>query len=76
MARSAAGRKLGARATTEKTMAEIINLNRFKKRRAREEEQKRAADNRARFGRSKAEREKAASEAEKAARDLDGNRRD
>jgi hypothetical protein len=65
-----------APATTEKTMAEIINLNRFKKRRARDEEQKRAADNRARFGRSKAERRKAASEEEKAARDLDGKRRE
>ena len=37
-------------------MADIVNLNRFKKRTARVEASKQAATNRARFGRTKAER--------------------
>ena len=45
-------------------MADIINLNRFRKARSRAEDEKRAADNRVAFGRTKAE--KAQSAAEKA----------
>ena len=37
-------------------MAEIVNLNRVKKAKARESEQRLAAENRVRFGRSKAEK--------------------
>ncbi len=37
-------------------MAEIVNLNRAKKAKARESEQRQAAENRIRFGRSKAEK--------------------
>lgn len=41
-------------------MTEIVNLNRARKAKARAEKERQAADNRARFGRTKAE--KAASE--------------
>lgn len=37
-------------------MSEIVNLNRARKARARTEKERQAADNRARFGRSKAEK--------------------
>lgn len=38
-------------------MAEIVNLNRFKKAKLRESEERQAAGNRVRFGRSKGEKE-------------------
>ncbi|WP_374367582.1 DUF4169 family protein [Dongia sp.] len=37
-------------------MAEIVNLNRFRKARQRQDEQKKAAENRVQFGRNKAEK--------------------
>lgn len=37
-------------------MAEIVNLNQFRKAKARESEQRQAAENRVRFGRSKVEK--------------------
>ena len=52
-------------------MADVVNLNRYRKRRAREEDRKTVAENRLRFGRSKSETLKARREAEKAAKDLD-----
>ncbi|MGD9739351.1 MAG: DUF4169 family protein [Bauldia sp.] len=57
-------------------MAEIVNLRRARKDKARAEKERKAEANRVAFGRTKAE--KAASEAEKAAvsRRLDGHRRD
>lgn len=39
-------------------MGEIINLNQFRKKRQREDGKKRAADNRVRYGRTKADRER------------------
>jgi hypothetical protein len=57
-------------------MSDPVNLNRFRKRRAREEDQKTAAENRVRFGRTKAERDKARRESEKAAKDLANKRID
>jgi hypothetical protein len=57
-------------------MADPVNLNRIRKRRAREDDQKIAAENRIRFGRTKAERDKARRESEKAAKDLAGKRID
>jgi hypothetical protein len=57
-------------------MADPVNLNRFRKRRAREDDQKIAAENRVRFGRTKGERDKARRESEKAAKDLAGKRID
>ncbi|NIA70778.1 DUF4169 family protein [Pelagibius litoralis] len=57
-------------------MAEIINLRQAKKRKARDEKLAKAADNRARFGRSKSERKKTDDERDKALRDLDGKKLD
>lgn len=44
-------------------MAEIINLNRARKAKARADGEKTAAENRVKFGRSKAEKQAAAAEA-------------
>ena len=52
-------------------MAEIINLNRFKKDRDRAAKSKNAEENRARFGRTKEERERAEATARKADKTLD-----
>lgn len=56
--------------------AEIINLRRARKAKARQTAEAQAAENRVRFGRSKADREHAAREAELAERRIDGARRD
>ena len=55
-------------------MAEIVNLRRARKQKAREEAGKQAEQNRISFGRSKAERHLAEAEREKAARHVDGHR--
>lgn len=55
-------------------MAEIVNLNRVRKARLREEEQARAAANRVRFGQDKASRESRKAEALRQQRELDGKR--
>lgn len=57
-------------------MAEPVNLNRFRKTKRRADAQKRAAENRVAFGRTKVEREAERLKAEKAARDLAGKRLD
>ena len=57
-------------------MAEPINLNRARKARARVADQAQAAQNRVRFGRSKAEREAAATRADQAQGRLDAHRRE
>ena len=57
-------------------MGDVVNLNRFRKRRARDEDERRAAENRVRFGRTKADRDKAARTAEKAAKELEGERKE
>lgn len=57
-------------------MAEIVNLNQYRKKQARHAAEKRAADNRVRFGRSKAERRKARGEADKTTKELDGKHLD
>ncbi len=56
--------------------AEIINLNKVRKARARAERAAQAAENRAKFGRSKVERTQIAAEGEKLRRELDGTRRE
>lgn len=56
--------------------AEVVNLRQARKARRREEDERHAAANRARFGRTKAEREAGAAEASRAARALDGARID
>lgn len=54
--------------------AEVVNLRQARKARRREEDERHAAANRARFGRTRAEREAGAAEASRAARALDGAR--
>ena len=56
-------------------MADLVNLNRFRKQKARAEKEAAAAENRVRFGRTKAEKEVEAQEATRKARLLDGHRR-
>ncbi len=57
-------------------MAEPINLNKARKARARAEGEARAAENRVKFGRTKAEKLAAKMNAEKRARALDQARRE
>ncbi len=57
-------------------MAEIINLNRVRKAKARSDKAVSAAANRARFGRSKAEKKAEQLTADRLGRVLDGARRD
>jgi hypothetical protein len=56
-------------------MSEIVNLKRHRKRVARAEEEQQAAENRRRFGRSKAEREREEAEEALAKRHIDGHKR-
>jgi hypothetical protein len=55
-------------------MAEVINLRTVRKRAKREEDAKRAAENRVTHGRPKAERQLEQARAEKRRRDLDAHR--
>lgn len=57
-------------------MAEIVNLRQARKAKARAEKDAAAAANRAKFGRSKAERTASDAEATRTARSLDGHRLD
>ena len=57
-------------------MASIVNLNRFRKAKKREEARQRAAENRALYGRSKKERAADADERRRAAREIDGKKLD
>ncbi|HLN23384.1 MAG TPA: DUF4169 family protein [Patescibacteria group bacterium] len=57
-------------------MAEVINLNRFRKARTREDEARQADENRVRFGRTKAEKQQDQAEADRSAKDLDGKKVD
>lgn len=56
-------------------MGEVINLRTAKKQAARKAARALGNANAAKFGRTKAERDLQAAEAEKSARDLDGHRR-
>jgi hypothetical protein len=56
--------------------AEVINLRRARKAKARDERQRTAAANRAAFGQSKAAKTQRTSERERAERTLEGHRRD
>jgi hypothetical protein len=57
-------------------MADIVNLNQFRKKRDRHVAERRAAENRSRFGQTKDTRNKTAREAEKVKKELDDKRLD
>lgn len=52
----------------------VVNLNRFRKKKQREEKAKQAEINRIRHGRTQAEKDRERAERERAARLLEGNR--
>lgn len=58
----------------ESMAGNVVNLNRFRKKKAREEKAKQAEINRIRHGRTKAEKERELAERQRAARALDGKR--
>jgi hypothetical protein len=60
----------------EDAVAEIVNLNKARKARARAEAKTAAAANRVKFGRTKADRDLAAAREDKARQELDAKRRD
>ncbi len=55
-------------------MADVVNLNRFRKTRRKEEREKTAEENRVRFGRTKAEKLRDRQEAERRKAALDGKK--
>lgn len=57
-------------------MTTPINLNKARKAKAKANKEAKAAENRAKFGRSKAEKAAETLKAEKAKREIDGKRRD
>lgn len=57
-------------------MAEIINLNKVRKLKARTAAEKLAAENRVRFGRSKEEKQRERNQTADAAKKLDGHKLD
>ncbi len=57
-------------------MGKPVNLNTFRKRKARAEKARKGAQNAVKFGRSKAQKALEESRNEKAARDLDGHERE
>jgi hypothetical protein len=57
-------------------VSKVINLRQFRKRKAREDEAQQAAENRVRFGRTRAQKDLDALEAEQARQRLDQLRRD
>ena len=57
-------------------MSEIVNLRRHRKRLTREQQERSAAENRRRFGRPKAERDRDEAETERAQRHIDGHKRE
>ena len=57
-------------------MADIVNLNQARKAKAKAYDKVRAAENRVRFGRTKAEKTLNAARADKLRRDLDGAKRE
>ena len=56
-------------------MSNVVNLNRFRKKKERAEDERRAAENREKFGCTKAEKEKEAQEKRDFERHVDGHER-
>jgi Domain of unknown function (DUF4169) len=63
-----------AQLAKEPDMADIVNLNQFRKKRDRRDAERRATENRRIFGLTKDERSKAQREGERAKKDLDDKR--
>jgi uncharacterized protein DUF4169 len=61
---------------TEGSMGDLVNLKRFRKRAAQEQSEQQAAANRARFGRTRAERERDTAQTSRADHVLDQHRID
>ena len=57
-------------------MSEPVNLNRFRKAKARGEKKARAGENIVKHGRPKSEKAQSRADREKQTRDLDGHKRD
>lgn len=57
-------------------MADLINFNQARKAKAKADDKTRAAENRAKFGRTKGEKSLDAARADKLKRDLDGAKRE
>ncbi len=57
-------------------MSNVTNLNRFRKDKSRSEKRAKADENAVKFGRTKAEKTLERARADKARRDLDGNKLD
>ena len=57
-------------------MTDPVNLNRFRKARAKADDKARAAENRVAFGQTRAEKALAEARREKAARELDAKKRE
>jgi hypothetical protein len=57
-------------------MGELVNLSKYRKQRARLENAKQAAQNRAKFGRDKAERARLRAEKDREARNIEDKRLD
>ncbi len=55
-------------------MGEVVNLNKFRKARSKIEAARQASENRTRFGRTKAEKNKGELEQSREAQELDGKR--
>jgi hypothetical protein len=55
-------------------MGDVVNLNRFRKAKAKDEQARQAEQNRQIHGRGKAEKTRTVSEHERADRDLDGKK--
>jgi hypothetical protein len=57
-------------------MSEPVNLNRFRKQKARAEKKARADENAVKFGRTKAEKQRDTAEREKSIRHIDDHKRE
>lgn len=57
-------------------MSNVVNLNKLRKARARQDKAARADENAVKFGRTKAEKQADHKVSEKATRDLDGHKRE
>lgn len=55
-------------------MGEVVNLNRFRKARAKAGKEQQAEENRIRYGRPKSEKQKTDGERDRSDRDLDGKK--